>query len=153
MTEKQNQNKSPYAVFETDKELETKGRWVDFGVAGEYLIARAGGANQKYRRLLTARMKKIKGMKGPMGGLTDPDELAVQLGEDRAQEIMVETFVDAILLDWKEVNARNGQPLEFNRDNAIKLMTDLPKLFEELQKMALNFAVFRRYEVERDVKK
>lgn len=137
----QNQN-SPYAVFETDTDLETKGRWIDYGAAGEYLIARAGGANKKYSKLLTARMK--------------PYRRQVEQGtmdNEKAKQILIETFVDAVLLDWKNVNGRDGQPLEHTRENAITLFKDLPALLADLQNQAMSFAVFRRHEVEQDLGK
>lgn len=134
--------KSPYAIFETDTDLETKGRWIDYGVAGEYLIARAGGSNRKYADLLSKRMK-------PYRRQIDTGTM----NNEKAKTILIQTFVDAILLGWKNVNGRDGNPLEFTRENAIQLMTDLPSLMEDLQKQAMNFSVFRRHEVEKDLGK
>lgn len=134
--------RSPYEVFETDKDLETEGRWIDYGGAGEYLIARAGGANKKYSNLLQKRMKPYRRQME-----------AGTLDNEKAKDILIGAFVDAVLLDWKGVNNREGEALDYTRDNAIQLFKDLPMLFEDLQKMSMDFAVFRRAEVEKDLGK
>lgn len=132
-------NKSPYAVFDTDKELEKSGVWIDYGNF-KFLIARAGGSNEKYKRLMNHRMK-------PFRRLIQTDTMS----EEKAQDILLETFLDAVLLDWENVTDKEGQPMEFNRDNARKLFTDLRDLFNDLQQQAQKISIFRREEMETDL--
>lgn len=130
---------TPYDLFETDKDMEQTGIWVDYG-SFRFKVARAGGANEKYSRLLRNRMK--------------PHRRKVQTGtmdEETAAIILRETFVDAVLLEWTGVVDREKNPLEFTRENANKLFTDLPELFNDLYRQCMEISNFRRLEVEEDL--
>jgi len=130
---------NPYQMFETDENLETSGIWIDYG-SFKFKIARAGGSNEKYRRLLQNRMK--------------PYRRQVQtetMSEEKASEILLGTFVDSVLLGWEGVTDREGNPLEYNRENALKLFTDLRELFLDLQTQSQKVSLFRKMEVETDL--
>ena len=132
---------NPYAMFGTDSDLEKDGIWIDYGPFG-FKVARAGGSNEKYRRLMQARMK--------------PYRRQIQnetMSEDKAQEILLETFVDGVLLDWRDVTDREGNKMEFNRENALQLLSDLKDLFADLQTQASKISNFRREEMEEDLGK
>lgn len=130
---------NPYELFETDKNFEIQGIWIDYG-SFSFLIARAGGANEKYARILRQRMK--------------PYRRQVQnntLDEELSHKILLGAFVDGVLLDWKDVKDRDGNALEYNRGNAVKLFTDLPDLFRDLQIQATNMTLFRKEVLEEDL--
>ena len=132
---------NPYAMFETDSNLEKDGIWIDYGPFA-FKIARAGGSNEKYKRMLQARMK--------------PYRRQIQnetMSEEKAQTILLETFVDAVLLDWRDVADREGNVMDFNRENALQLFSDLKDLLADLQTQAQKISNFRREEVEEDLGK
>lgn len=129
---------SLYKQFETNVSVENEGVFVDVGIINEdgstpeFKLARMGKTNKRYTKTLNR--------------VTRPHERAIQLGtmnEAVAERLFREVFVDAILLDWRNVQDREGKKLPFNRDNALKLLTDLPELYDELQDKAKKSATFR----------
>lgn len=131
---------SPYALFSTDTALESSGITLDYG-SFRLCIARAGGANRKFQQVLEAKLK--------------PHRRQIQtetLADEVAHRLIVEAYAEAVLLGWDGVVDAAGQPLPFTKDNAIRLMTDLPDLFRDLQEQATKAALFRRQAQEADEK-
>ena len=123
---------SPYALFSTSPALETDGITLDYG-AFRIRIARAGGANRKFQQVLEAKLK--------------PHRRQIQtetLADEVAHRLIVDAYAEAVLLGWDGVADAEGQPLPFTRENAIRLMTDLPDLFRDVQEQATKAALFRR---------
>jgi len=122
-----------YKAYKTDENLESsQGVWIDCGDAGKYLIRRAGGANERYRRILENKMTPVR-----------QQIERRRLPEAKANRLLIEAFVEGVLVDWKDVTGPDEKPLEFNRANAIQLLEDLPDLFQDLQTAAGNAANFR----------
>lgn len=120
-----------YSAWETDSSLEQKGIWIEPGGAGSFLVARAGGSNKAFTKRFQRLMK--------------PHRKAIQadaLQDEAAMKIMVESFVDTALLDWKGVTGRDGKKITFSKANALKLFDDLPDLFQDLLGSAQNYALF-----------
>jgi len=55
----------------------------------------------------------------------------------------VEAYAEAVILGWDGVAGPDGAPLPFTRENAVKLMLDLPDLFRDVQEQATKAALFR----------
>lgn len=130
-----------YDVFKTDPELEKKGVWLDLGDAGKYLLARAGGSNKAFQKRFES--------------LTKPYRRAIQtetMDNDVADKILVKIYTDCVILGWENVTGRDGEQLEFNRDNCIKLLMDLPDLFTAIRDTATSSAVYREVVREEDSK-
>jgi hypothetical protein len=132
---------STYGTFQTSTEFETSGITLDFGGAGKVKIARAGGANQRYKK----RMQQ----------LTKPHRRAIQLGtlDDKVfDDIVTEAYIDTIILGWEGITDRDGKDIAFNKQNAMKLFADLPDFFSLIVKSAENAALFRVDQLEGDAK-
>ncbi len=134
-----------YDQLQTDPALETKGVEVDYG-SFRVTLARAGGANKKYEKLLDVRSKPHR---RAMKTETMDNEVAIG--------IMREVYADAIILHWEAKNAKGkwevgieAKPkkgdtaiklVPFTRDNALQAMIDLPELLiwfkEDAEKLAL----------------
>lgn len=129
-----------YKLYKTDPVLEREG--VDFRFDDAILrIARAGGANTKFVRALAEKTKHLR--------------RAIELDaldDSEGTQILREVFVDTILVGWEGVKDEEGNPLEFTRDNAIKLLTDLPDLMKDLQQFASSIANYRRERVNDAIK-
>lgn len=136
---------SMYSQLETDKALETRGVEVNYG-SFRVTLARAGGANKKYEKILNARSKPHqRAMKVDM------------MDGDMAIEIMREVYADAIILHWEAQDAKGdwvvgieAKPkkssakiviVPFNRENVVQAMVDLPELLlwfkEDAEKLSL----------------
>lgn len=137
---------SLYKQFKTEEKFEQDGIFVEYGTGANgkpitFRVARAGGSNQKYLKLLETRTK-------PYRRQIQNDTLDNKL----AERIFLEVFVDSVLIGWENVEDAAGAPLPFNRDNAIKLFTDLPELYNDLREQAAKSASFRAETKEADAK-
>ena len=126
-----------YGSWETDKELEKTGVWIDQGISGKFKLARAGGNNQAYKQLLRNLVRPYQ--RQINAGTMDPDV---------ADRLTIEAFSKTVVLDWKDVTGKDKMPLKFSVENAAQLLTDLPDLFTELRAAAETAAAYRRSEVE-----
>jgi hypothetical protein len=133
--------KNTYGAFATDPELEKSGVWLNLGGVGKFLIAYAGGANERFEVLAEEYTRPYRRM--ITTGTMD---------EATAKTVMQKVFVDACLLNWEEVTNREGELLSFSKENAYKLMADLPHLFKMLQDEAGSFANFRKETLKDEVK-
>jgi len=123
---------STYTAFKTSEKLETEGIIIDYGDGGKYIVARMGGSNKKF----TKRISK----------LTKPHRKAIQadrMDEGLAEQLLLEAFIDTCLYDWENVTDVDGEPLEYTRENALTLLTDLPELWDDLRTSAQNASLFR----------
>ncbi len=126
-----------YQKFETNKNLEVEGAWLSLSEETGFLVARAGGSNRKHAELMAAKTK-------PYRHQIQNDSLP----DSKYKKIVIESFVDACLKDWRGVSDKEGKPLLFTRENAIKLFTDLPDLFSTLYNYASEASTFREQQVE-----
>lgn len=137
--------KSPYEMFETNKDLEKDGIKLNYGPFWLY-VARAGGANKKFSRLLEAKMK--------------PYRRAIQtetIDEKVAEGLLREAFVEGVLLGWGSeafgegaIVGREKDRLEFSVAAAVQLFTDLPELYKDVQEQASKVSLFRVQNIEED---
>lgn len=121
-----------FETFKTDVERERNGIWVDYGTAGEFLIARAGGANKAYEKALSR--------------ITRPHRRAIDteaIENDQAFDLMKQAFAEAVVLDWKRVTDDKGESLEYNKQNCLWLLRQLDDLFHALREDAHKSALFR----------
>lgn len=121
-----------YKAFSTSEQLEKEGVWFEIDDETKFLLARAGGANEKYQRALQTRGKPYS-RRAARGNL-DPTTI---------KDIEKQVFLDSILLGWKGVRDQDGDEMEFTRGNAIKLMNDLPELYETLVDAAQTLAYYK----------
>lgn len=122
---------SPYDIFKTEENLETTGARVSIGPM-TFIVARAGGSNTKFKKQAAETFK--------------PYEFAIAtdaMSEQQARELLVDVFVDTILLGWEGVYDQDKQLLPYSKDAARKLLLDLPDLFLRLQNEAQAISNFR----------
>lgn len=131
---------SMYSQFKTNPDIETKGVVIDYGW-GRITIARAGGANTKYKRVLAAKAK--------------PYRRAIQtetMDEKRELEVMAETFAETVVLNWEayvdgkfkvgiEIEG-SDKLLPVNAKNITDTLLKLPDLFLDLAEQASKVSLF-----------
>lgn len=151
---------SLYAMFKTDKEVETKGILINYGDV-RFRVARAGGANQKFKNTFQELSKPYRRQ---IDNETLDDETAERIGR--------EVYARAVILSW-ETRKRDengdlvkddtgkvvwepvfvtdkGERLEFNVKNVMRVLEELPDLFTDIKVMAQNHANYRRSEEAED---
>lgn len=139
--------------FKTDPAIEKGGITLDYGPnddlpKGEdgehptiqFKVARAGGANNEFVKALERSTKPYK--KAIQTG-TLSNEIAKKLDRD--------AFLDTCLLGWSNVTDKDGNLLEFSRQAADKLFTELPELYADVREMANNMALYREEVREADL--
>lgn len=132
---------SLYKQWNTNKEEEKDGLIMDHGDGVKFLVARAGGANKRYLRTLRKLSKPM--LRKIQTKTATPEEL---------RELTMDTFIAACLRGWEGVSDEEGKVMECNPENAKKLFTDLPDLFDALQEDAQEAALYRDTELEEDAK-
>lgn len=135
-----------YSTFGTNKEMERKGIYLQYGTnsKGEpikFLVARQGGSNTAFNRAMEAATK-------PHRRMIQTDNM----DEKTSQGILVKVFSQAVILGWEGVEDENNNPLPFNRENCEKLLTDLPELLKDISVQTNNFSLFRDAVMEEDEK-
>lgn len=125
--------KTLYDQFETNREAETeKGVVLDYGAAGKIRIHRAGGGNQKFKNYTSAKLKPYT--RQISAGTMD---------EEVSRKLTADIYARTVIVGWEGVLDRSGNVLEFNYDNVVKILMDLPDLFEDIQRAAQDAANFR----------
>ena len=148
---------SMYKTFKTEENLEENGIIIDYGTF-RVTLARAGGANKKFGRLLEARTKPFK-------RLIQTDTMDQEIGA----QIMREVYAEAVVLNWEvrteitsdgtEVYAQGLEDpnddtkiIPFTKENLVAAFKALPDLFSDLQEQATKAALFREQLREEDAK-
>ena len=135
-----------YQQFETNRELEKTGIILDYGFNSkkqpiQIRIARAGGANERYSKLLEVRTK-------PYRRQIQNDTLDNAV----AEKITKEVYAQTVVLGWNGVEDRDGNEMPFTQENCVKLFTDLPDLWADVQLQSTRAALFRAEILEADAK-
>jgi len=128
-----------YEQFETDKDVEKDGLTIDYGNFS-FRIARAGGSNVKYNKILNL--------------LTKPHRRSMEVGvmdDEVAKKIMREVYAKTVVLGWDKVTDRDGKEIKFSWQNCVKLFNDLPDLFADIQSQAVQSALFKKIIKEEDL--
>lgn len=135
--------------FKTDKSLETRGIVIDYGDT-RVTIARAGGANKRFIRLLEAKTRPLR--RAIASGILD---------NERSNAILREVYAKAVVLDWQEnvgtaeepkwekgiaaedAGAEGKDLLPVTEENVIRVFNNLPDMFADIQAQAQAGALFR----------
>lgn len=137
---------SLYSQFQTDKNIEKDGVVLEYGKTKEgkvisIRIARAGGANSRYTKLMEAATKPYR------------RQLQNEtLDNDIAESITQKVYAQSVILGWENVQDQDGEDMAFNLENCIKLFKDLPDLWTDIQNQATRAALFRQDILEADSK-
>lgn len=137
---------SLYKQFKTDNTLEKEGILLEYGTNSKgdpicIRIARAGGANAQYAKRMETRVKPYR------------RQIQNETMENALVErIVKEVYAETVVLGWENVEDENGQPMQFNEKNCVKLFDDLPDLFRDLQEQSQRAALFRAEVREADSK-
>lgn len=135
---------SIYDYFSTDAAKESKGIEVDYGEAGKFYIARAGGANKAF-------VKKVEQLMRPYRRFMRGGDIS-KVPEGVLEDVMRTAFIENILIGWSDVTDKHGEIIEYSRDAAEKLFKDLPELLQDLQSVASDHTAFLQAELEEDAK-
>lgn len=137
---------SIYKLFKTDKNLEQDGVWIEYpenedGSIPSFKIARMSRSNKNYLKAVEEKTK--------------PYKRQIELNamkSDLADDMLLDIFVSAILLDWKNVVTLQGNAFPYSKENAKQLMKMLHDLYDDLQEKAKEIQFFIDRDMENDAK-
>jgi roadblock/LC7 domain-containing protein len=127
---------SIYRQFKTDEKAEIDGKAFSYKPNDDktvptFFVARMGGANTKFGEVYAETWKPFRA-----------EQEAGTVGEETKKANRLAVFVDGVLRGWKYVQDEDGNLIDFNRDNAIKLFAELPELLMDLEMKALQLETF-----------
>ena len=128
------------SLFGTNEDAEKEGVWIDYGEI-RIKVARAGGRNIKYQKVLEAQSK--------------PHKRALQtdsMPEDQARAMLYRVYAKTVVVDWEGVKDDAGKKLPFNEKNVLAMFEQYPDFFVEVKNMADGVALFREEELDADAK-
>lgn len=131
---------SPYARFKSNKEAELDGLLFSPMEGVRFLVARAGGRNESFKR---AFAQKTKPFRHQIQNETLSDEKSNELMAEVYAETVIKGWESQIDGDWKPVLLdENGKEMPFTKANFCKVMRDLPELFRQITTFANDASVF-----------
>jgi hypothetical protein len=143
-----------FKTYKTDTKLEKKGVAYTPDASTIITLARAGGANVKFGKLLDAKAKPFR--RQIEAGTLDPEL-------DR--KMMAETYAEAVILNWETLD-EDGVPhqvieadpdladsyegsidamgcVPFNKNNVVVTLLALPDMFMDIQRNASQASTYQ----------
>lgn len=134
-------SKSIYEKFKTNRKAEQEGIILDYGDGQTIRIARAGGSNIRFEKSVQQKMRKF--------GLQAKHEL---LEPEQMRSIFREVVAETVILEWTGFTDEEGNNLPLTRENAIKVFTDLPDLFDDILEQSRKASLFKDSILENEAK-
>jgi len=129
---------SIYSLFDSNEKAEQNGFLFtvqDGSVEISFLLARAGGANKRFTKKMAEALR--------------PHQHAMNAGtldEDTMVALQIDVMAETLVMDWSNVADRNGNEIEFSKEECIKLLESLPALRDLLFEQCNNRANFAHEE-------
>ena len=135
-----------FKQFATNPSIEREGVLLEYGSTDDgkpirIRVARAGGANIKFTRLMEAKTK--------------PYRRQIQAGTvDRVvlERLAREVYAEAVVIGWENVQNEDGEPMVYSVPTCIALFEKLPDLYEDIVEQSTRMALFRAEILEEDSK-
>lgn len=128
-------------LFGTDTAKEVDGVVIQYGKNLRVRLARAGGANESFRKV-------VEEARRPYARLIANDLLE----EDTAKDIVYEAYAKAVVLEWSGVYDAEGKEIPFTVDNCIAQFKKYPDFFSFVFTESQRLANYRKAEQETEAK-
>jgi len=125
---------SIFDIFETDSDVETKGVLLRYSDTIRILVARAGGSNKKFERLIKNMTKPHRQLLKAMSAGTASDSDAKVL-----EGILQEAYSQSVVLGWEGITERDGTVIECTPANVKALFERIPQLWNDIRDFAANY--------------
>lgn len=128
---------SLYKQFKTNPDIEKSGVFLQYGTTEDgrpiqIKVARAGGSNTKFTKLMEQRAKPFR--RQIQAGTADSKQM---------EKLVREVYAQSVVLGWENVQDENGNDMPFTVENCIKLFEDLPDLYTDLVQQSQEAALFK----------
>lgn len=116
--------------YQTDKNLEEEGVWVDLG----------GNVQVKVARITSRKSKEVRRkLERPMVRKNRSDDLSI----DQLEQLMTEQLAQAVIKDWRGVTDDEGNDLPCTVENCRTILTKFPDFREDVATASLEKETFR----------
>lgn len=116
--------------YQTDKNLEEEGVWVDLG----------GNVQVKVARITSRKSKEVRRkLERPMVRKNRSDELSI----DQLEQLMTEQLAQAVIKDWRGVTDDDGVELPCTVENCRMILAKFPDFREDVATASLEKETFR----------
>lgn len=137
---------SLYKSNQTDTDKEKNGVPLEYGLNSKkepitFTVAREGGRNVQYQKVAEHIFK-------PYRRQIQHGQIDQQVLED----LLAQVYAKAVVKGWSGVEDENDEPLDFNETNVMKLLNDLPVVFDAIKEVARDFNQFLLESLEEDAK-
>lgn len=142
---------SLYGDFGTDADLERNGVLIQYGDTTRIRLARAGGSNKKFKKIMESLSKPYR--RQIATDTMSTDKQMELLGEAMACAAVLswETLVDGEWVDGIERSDGDGV-LPFTKENIMQAFQDLPDLLTQLADDSGKAAIYQSLELDTDAK-
>lgn len=134
-----------YKMLKVNSEKEKNGIWIAVDCGDEnpwkFKITYQGKRNKKYNLAMRELVKPVQ--HAAKNNMLSPSE---------EMRITISAFIKGILLDWSGVVDESGKTLPFNFENALRVLTVLPAIYDQLEEDSNDLALFRDDELKAESK-
>lgn len=135
-----------YEKNQTDSEKEKDGARFEYDLNSKdekivFIVAREGGRNLHYQKVAEQIFK--------------PYRRQIQHGQINPQtldSLLAEVYSKTVVKGWEGVEDENNNSLPFSPENCLKLLNDLPVVFDAIKEFARDYTRFLIEEAEADAK-
>lgn len=137
-----------YSTFAADKAAEKEGIYIQYGTGTRIRVARAGGSNEKFTKVLQNLTKPYK--RSIQNDTVDPEIV---------EDIMMRAYCRAVIKSWETntnpdksaapiwssgIESPEGDLLEPTEENIVMTFKNLKDLWEDIKEQSNKFALFRQ---------
>lgn len=132
------------ASFGTNQKAEREGAWLEVcsntdGSVTRIKIARAGRRNKAYTKAMEKETRPYRAILNDLDAKTD-------------DKITNTVLVNAIILDWENMQVEEGVNMPFTKENALQVLTQFPDLADLVNRKAWEAETFRAEQLEDEAK-
>lgn len=128
-----------YKMFGTDETKEQDGIVLNYSDVFWLRVARAGGSNEAYKRILT---EKTRPYRKAIQTETISPEVSARIMREAAAEGLVLAWGSAQYGDGLMPRKSDGAAMDFSVENVIQFFEDLPEIFADVQEQSGKVAHF-----------
>lgn len=115
--------------------LNSKGEQITF------MVAREGGRNLMYQKVAEVIFKPYR--RQIQHNQIDPEVL---------ENLLAQVYAKAVVKGWENVEDEDENPLPYNEENVVKLLTDLPVVFDAIKEVARDYNNYLEESLDNDAK-
>lgn len=137
-----------YSTFAANKNAEKEGIILQYGKGTRIRVARAGGSNEKFTKVLQTLTKPYK--RAIQNDTVDPEIV---------EDIMMRAYCRAVIKSWETntnpdkdgepiwtpgIESKDGDLLDVTEENIVMTFMNLKDLWEDIKEQSNKFALFRQ---------